>query len=314
MNGLHLISTGRCLPARAVTNEEMSQYVETSDEWIASRTGIRQRYFCGENEGNISLASDAARRALERAAISPDQIGLCIVATFTPEHATPSVACMVQRTLGLPEDIPAFDVNAACSGFLYSLSVASAMLPGLNRPYALLIGSEVISRMLDMTDRATCVLFGDGAGAAIVKFSPDHPFTSVLGARGEAESLGCPGWGADGAHKVYMDGKAVFRFAVETVPRCIDETLAKASLTLSDIDHVVCHQANARIIRHVERKLHAPEGQFYMNVDRYANTSAASIPLALDEMNEQGLLTPGKRILCVGFGAGFTWGGALLTL
>ena len=314
MNGLHLLSTGRCLPARAVPNDALRQYVDTSDEWIASRTGIRQRYFCGENEGNIALAAGAARRALDRAGIAPDEIGLCIVATFTPEHAAPSVACMVQRALGLPEDCPAFDVNAACSGFLYSLQIASAMLPFQSRPYALLIGSEVISRMLDMTDRGTCVLFGDGAGAAVVACSDRHPFVSMLGARGDSEALGCPGWGADGPHTVYMDGKAVFRFAVKTIPRCIDGVLNKAGLTLADVDHVVCHQANARIIRHVERRLHAPEGQFYCNVDRYANTSAASIPLALDEMNERGLLTPGKRLLCVGFGAGFTWGGALLTL
>ena len=314
MNGLHLISTGRYLPARAVSNEEMSRYVETSDEWIVSRTGIRQRYFCGECEGNISLATAAAQKALDRAGIRPDQIGLCIVATLTPEYATPSVACMVQHNLGLPEDIPAFDVNAACSGFLYSLSIANAMLPTLNRPYALLIGCEVLSRMLDMTDRSTCVLFGDGAGAAIVESSAAHPFTGILGARGDADALGCPGFGMDAPHKVYMDGQAVFRFATQTIPQCVNDVLEKSGLTLDDIDHVVCHQANARIIRHAERKLHAREGQFYLNVDRYANTSAASIPLALDEMNDLCLLTPGKRILCVGFGAGFTWGGALLTL
>lgn len=314
MNGLHLLSTGRCLPRKAVSNEEMSRFVETSDEWIASRTGIRQRYFCGEGEGNISLATAAAQKALDRAGIRPDQIGLCIVATLTPEYATPSVSCMVQRNLGLPGDIPAFDVNAACSGFLYSLSIASAMLPTLHRPYALLIGCEVLSRMLDMTDRSTCVLFGDGAGAAIVECSDAHPFTGILGARGDADALGCPGFGMDAPHKIYMDGQAVFRFATQTIPQCIHDVLDKAGMTLADIDHVVCHQANARIIRHAERKLHAHEGQFYVNVDRYANTSAASIPLALDEMNDLGLLTPGKRILCVGFGAGFTWGGALLTL
>ena len=314
MNGLKLLSTGRCLPKRAVSNEEMRQYVDTSDEWIASRTGIRQRYFCGEGEGSISLASAAAQKALDRAGIRPDQIGLCIVSTLTPEYATPSVACMVQHNLGLPEDIPAFDINAACSGFLYSLNIASAMLPALNRPYALLIGCEVLSRMLDMTDRSTCVLFGDGAGAAIVECSDTHPFIGTLGARGDAEALGCPGFGTDAPHKVYMDGQAVFRFATQTIPQCIGNILEKAGCTLDDIDHVVCHQANARIIRHAERKLRAREGQFYVNVDRYANTSAASIPLALDEMNDLGLLTAGKRILCVGFGAGFMWGGALLTL
>ena len=314
MNGLQLLSTGRCLPRKAVSNEELSHQVDTNDEWIVSRTGIRQRYFCSEDETAISLASEAARRALDRAGIHPNEIGLCITATLTPTYATPSISCMVQKALGLSEDIPAFDVNAACSGFLYSLNIANAMLPTLNRPYALLIGCEVLSRMLDMTDRSTCVLFGDGAGAVIVKSSAAHPFFGLLGARGDADALGCPGFGLEQPHKIYMDGQAVFRFATQTIPQCITEVLRKADLTLDDIDHVVCHQANARIIRHAERKLHARDGQFYINVDRYANTSAASIPLALDEMNDHSLLTPGKRILCVGFGAGFTWGSALLTL
>lgn len=246
-----------------------------------------------------------------RPASGPEQVGLCLVATFTPDYLTPSTACLVQRSLGLPRDIPAFDLNAACSGFVYGLAVARGMLPYLSRPYALLIGGEAVSRVLDFTDRGTCVLFGDGAGAAVLARDDQRLFTVRLGADGQKEPLYCPGPGR-GEALLHMDGKAVFRFAVETVPRCIREILAEAGLTLDQVDAVVCHQANARIIAHVIRYLKADPGKFYMNLHKYGNTSAASIPIALDEMAEEGRLVPGMKVLCVGFGAGFTWGGALL--
>ena len=312
MNGLKLLATGRCLPKTAVSNEEMSRWVDTSDEWIASRTGIRQRYFCGEGETALTLAAGAARQALERSGIDPADLGCVLCATVSPDYATPSLACLVQAELGLPEDIPVLDVNAACSGFLYAVAAARGFLAQSGRPYALVIGCEVLSRLMDMTDRSTCVLFGDGAGAAVFEAVPDVLFASLQGARGGRAIL------ANGpgplAPQLTMDGRAVFRFAVEAIPRCIDGILAQTNLTLNDIDWVVCHQANERILDHCIKKLHAPAEKFYKNMARYGNTSAASIPIALDEMNGQGLLKPGHKLLCVGFGGGLTWAAALFTL
>lgn len=312
MNGLKLLATGRCLPKTAVSNEEMSRWVDTSDEWIASRTGIRQRYFCGEGETALTLAAGAARQALVRSGIDPADLGCVLCATVSPDYATPSLACLVQAELGLPEDIPVLDVNAACSGFLYAVAAARGFLAQSGRPYALVIGCEVLSRLMDMTDRSTCVLFGDGAGAAVFEAVPDVLFASLQGARGGRAIL------ANGpgplAPQLTMDGRAVFRFAVEAIPRCIDGILAQTHLTLDDIDWVVCHQANERILDHCIKKLHAPAEKFYKNMARYGNTSAASIPIALDEMNGQGLLKPGHKLLCVGFGGGLTWAAALFTL
>lgn len=312
MNGLKLLATGRCLPKTAVSNEEMSRWVDTSDEWIASRTGIRQRYFCGEGETALTLAAGAARQALERSGIDPADLGCVLCATVSPDYATPSLACLVQAELGLPEDIPVLDVNAACSGFLYAVAAARGFLAQSGRPYALVIGCEVLSRLMDMTDRSTCVLFGDGAGAAVFEAVPDVLFASLQGARGGRAIL------ANGpgplAPQLTMDGRAVFRFAVEAIPRCINGILAQTNLTLNDIDWVVCHQANERILDHCIKKLHAPAEKFYKNMARYGNTSAASIPIALDEMNGQGRLKPGQKLLCVGFGGGLTWAAALFTL
>ncbi len=312
--GLKFLATARALPGCLVTNDDLAQVMDTSDEWITSRTGIRQRYFCAEGEGNTALAFAACRQALERAGLRPDQIALCLAATFTPDHATPSLACEVHGMLGLPESAPAFDINVACTGFLAALETARCLLAGgsLQGKYALVFGSEVISRVLDPNDRSTAVLFGDGAGAAVVALSDEHPFVSLLGARGDPEILCAGGSGQDDRY-VRMQGSAVFRFATQIVPECIGGLLERAGCTLEEVDWVVCHQANGRIIDHVIKKLGAPSEKFYMNIHRYANTSAASIPIALDEMCEKGLIRPGQRVLCVGFGAGLTWGGALIT-
>ena len=312
MNGLKLLATGRCLPAAAVTNEDMRRYVDTSDEWITTRTGIRQRYFCAEGENALTLASGAARQALADSGIPKEELGCVVCATVSADYATPSLSCLEQAELGLPEDIPVLDVNAACSGFLYAVAAARGFLAQSGRPYALVIGCEVLSRLMDMTDRSTCVLFGDGAGAAVFEAVPDALFASLQGARGGRAIL------ANGpgplAPQLTMDGRAVFRFAVEAIPRCIDGILAQTHLTLDDINWVVCHQANERILDHCIKKLHAPAEKFYKNMARYGNTSAASIPIALDEMNGQGLLKPGHKLLCVGFGGGLTWAAALFTL
>ena len=315
MTGLQILATGRSVPSLCVSNEALSQQVETSDAWIYTRTGIRQRYFCTPEETNTLLATRAARAALQKAGLRPDEIGLCVCGTFSPDHASPSLACEVHERLGLPETTPAFDVNAACTGFLTALETARCFLAAarLASPYALVIGSECISRVMDHTDRSTCVLFGDGAGAAVARLSEKHPYQAVLHARGDVELLKVGGAGRPD-QVVQMQGSAVFRFAAEVVPACIEEILTQSGYTMADIDYVVCHQANGRIIDHVVKKLGAPPEKFYKNMQRYANTSAASIPLALDEMAEAGLLHPGQRLICVGFGAGLTWGGALLTL
>ena len=315
MNGIKLLATGRHLPSRCVTNDDLSRMVETNDQWIRERTGIATRYLCGEGETNTGNALAAARQAMERSGLAPEDIGLCVAATFTADHGTPSLACELHHLLGLPETTPSFDVNAACTGFLHALEVARCMLASgtLKTKRALVVGSEVLSRLTDFTDRSTCILFGDGAGAAIIELDENAPFASVLGARGDAEVLRCGGAGIAGDY-IYMDGKAVFRFAVEAIPRCVEEVLRQANLTMDQVDHVICHQANARIIDHAMRKLKAPAEKFYKNIDKYGNTSSASIPIALDEMLEKGVARPGDTAILVGFGGGLTWGGLLLQL
>ena len=211
-----------------------------------------------------------------------------------------------------PEDIPVLDVNAACSGFLYGTVTAAGLLENCGGDYALVIGCEQLSRLLDMTDRSTCVLFGDGAGAAVYRKETGKPLASCLGARG-SKAIVAQGPGPE-ISKIGMDGRAVFRFAVEAIPHCLHETLAKAGKTLDEVDWVVCHQANARIIDHCVKKLGAPPEKFYKNIDRYGNTSAASIPMALRDMREAGLLKNGQTVLCIGFGGGLTWAGVLLTV
>lgn len=307
MNGMHIKATGRFVPEKVVTNDDLSRMVDTNDEWIRTRTGICERHFLAEGETHFDMLTAAAKDAIHRAGILKEDIGAVVVATITAEYVTPSAACRIQAALDLPDGIPCFDINAACSGFLYGLQMGKSMLDFVKAPYVLLVSGEALSHITDMTDRSTCVLFGDGAGAMILERSESHRFEAVLGARGNTELLGCPKGGA-----ISMAGQDVFRFAVETIPMCIDEVLQKAELTLDDIDYIVCHQANARIIQYVIRKLKAPEEKFYINVQNYGNTSAGSIPIALDEMDKAGMLVPGKRVICVGFGAGLTWGGALL--
>ena len=309
MSAPQILATGRCLPSRVVTNEDMSRMVDTSDDWVFSRTGIHQRRFCTTETG-VDLAEGAARLALERAGVRPEEVGVCLVATFTPHYCTPSTACLLQQRLGFPEDTVCFDLNAACAGFLYGLKTAHALLEDAPRPYALLVGSEVISRVTNMNDRNTCVLFGDGAGAALLRRAEGRSWHTVFGTRGGAEHIRAEGPGPDRA-AIFMDGKPVFRFAVEVIERSIHQLLEAESCTLNDLDWVVCHQANARIVDHVSKKLKARDGLFYKNMERYGNTSAASIPIALDELVQEGKLRPGMRVLTVGFGGGLTWAGAL---
>ncbi len=311
MKGLQLLATGGALPGRTVTNEDLSRVVDTSDEWITTRTGIRTRHWCTAEESAATLAIAAARQALERSGLSPSAISCCVCATLSAPDATPSVACQVQRALGLPEDRPALDVNAACSGFIYGTAVARGLLATLGGRYALVVGCEALSRLMDQTDRSTCVLFGDGAGAAIFRLA-DTPFALTLGARGR-DVLHAGGPDRNGSAPITMDGRAVFRFAVETLPKCLHAVLDETQLTLGDLSWVVCHQANSRIIDHCVKALNADPAKFYKNMDRHGNTSAASIPVALNEMAEAGLLKAGQKVSCIGFGGGLTWGGMLIT-
>lgn len=309
MNGLKLLGTGYALPTRVLDNDAMTAYVETSDEWITTRTGIRQRYFCGEGESTTTLAIEAARKALEDSGLDKSEIGCVIVATSSGEYVMPSTACLVHKALALREDIPVFDLGAACAGFLYAVDAARAMLLAHGGRAALVIGAEQMSQLLDMADRNTCVLFGDAAGAAVFALDEDAEYAYVCGTRGDmAIQVGGP----RRTLPMTMEGQNVFRFAVSTIPATVEELLEKTGKTLDEVDWVVCHQANQRIIDASVRRLGVPAEKFYKNLDRYANTSAASIPLALAEMKESGKLKSGQRVILVGFGGGLTWAGVML--
>lgn len=310
MNAIQIIATGKAIPKKLVTNDDMSKIVDTSDEWISTRTGIKERHFC-DGEKNWELAFRAATEALAKGGIEKEQIGVIVVGTGTPDYFMPSTACILQEKMGFPSDIPAFDINAACSGFIYALRVAGSLLQDEERPYALVIGSEQLSTRADMTDRTTCVLFGDGAGAVVIKRNPEKEFHGVWGTEGNVEALGCPSH-ILGKPYIYMDGQTVFRFATQYMANAVKKVLEKAELTVDDIDYVVCHQANERIIDFVRKQFKTPAEKFFKNIHKYGNTSAASIPIALTEMDEQGMLTAGKKVIIVGFGAGFTWGSMLL--
>ena len=315
MNGLKLVSTGSAMPKGVVTNEDLTKIVDTSDEWITTRTGIHTRRRCGEGESHTQLCLAAARQALERAGIAPEAVGVCLIATFTGDHLNPATACILQKELGFPEDTVCFDLNAACSGFVYALHTAQCLLAAAPRKFGLVLGAEVLSRVTDYTDRSTCILFGDGAGAAVVEWGEDYPsIHAVLGCRGDTDVLYTPGVNTGAPSYIHMEGQSVFRFAVETVPRCISQVLEQAGLGVEDVDCYVFHQANQRIIDLAMRKLHLPPEKCTGNIAHTGNTSAASVPLLLDELVSTGALRSGQRALCVGFGAGLTWGGALLEL
>ena len=312
MNGIKICGTGRAVPEKVVTNQDLEKIVETNDEWITSRTGIQRRHHC-TGETHASLCVSAAKAALDRAGISPDQIGACIVATVTADTLVPSAACMLQRELGLPTDTPCFDLNAACTGFLYALHTMECLLNASPRKFGLVVGCEELSRVINWEDRGTCILFGDGAGAAVVECREGWPsIGAVLGSQGDDELLRLPGIASGERGFIAMEGTKVFKFAVEAIPRCMEQVLEKAHMTAADVDFFVFHQANARIIDLAVRKFRIPPEKYYKNIQEYGNTSAASIPLVLSELQDQGKVGPGSRTLVVGFGGGLTWGGALI--
>ena len=310
MRTIRITGTGSALPGRIVTNKELEQMVETSDEWIRERTGIGERHV-SVGETVVTLASEAARKALEQAGKRAEEIDLILVATCSPEQYLPCCACQVQAAVGAVNAL-AFDVNAACSGFIYAAAAAHGLLSTLGGRYALVIGTEALSRLMDPADRSTCVLFGDGAGAAVFELTDTSvPFAITLGARGDA-AIHAGGPSRAGSAPISMDGRAVFRFAVDALPKCLHTVMDETGLTLDGLDWVVCHQANSRIIDHCVKALHADGAKFYKNMDRHGNTSAASIPVALNELAESGRLHPGQTLACIGFGGGLTWGGMIV--
>jgi 3-oxoacyl-[acyl-carrier-protein] synthase-3 len=307
---------GSALPARRVTNDELAESVDTSDEWIVARTGIRSRYIASDGETTGSLATEAARRALEHAGIDASEIDLIVLATATPDQTFPSTATKVQAALGLTDCI-AFDVHAVCTGFLYALSVADSMLRAGSASKALVIGAETFSRILDWSDRATCVLFGDGAGALVLKAeeSDGGILSTKLHADGRHNDLlfvdgGPSTTGTVG--KLRMKGREVFRHAVVNLADVLNEVLEGASLTAADVDWVVPHQANARILDATAKKLGLPSEKVVVTVDRHANTSAASVPLAFDTAVKDGRIKRGDIVVLEAMGGGFTWGAAAL--
>lgn len=311
MSGLKIVAAGHYAPKKVITNEDLSNIVETSDEWIKARTGMEKRHFVSGEEGNTYLATMAARKALEKAQIDPQQIGALVVATFSGDYFVPSTACLVQQQLGLSDDMICFDLNAACSGFVFGLETVRGLLLQSEKPYALLIGSEVISKKLDMTDRGTCILFGDGAGAVLLTLDENKGYTSVLGCHGDPEVINVPTEPVD-HQMVHMDGQATYKFAVRTVPEVIKKVADKAGIDISQIDHFICHQANVRILDAVAKNLHLDGDKFYKNIQEYGNTSAASVAIALSEFLENNLCKPGEKLLLAGFGAGKTWGAVIL--
>jgi 3-oxoacyl-[acyl-carrier-protein] synthase-3 len=314
-----IVGTGSYLPERVMTNQEFAARLDTSDEWIRTRTGIVQRHIADKTQTSSDLALHACRRALQAADTAPADIDLIIVGTSTPDYVFPSTACLLQAKLGV-NGSAAFDLQAVCSGFVYALATADAFLKSGAHKRALVVGAEVFSRILDWNDRGTCVLFGDGAGAVVLAADKKPGVhASVLRADGShAEILSVAGNVCGGAIVgspfLRMDGQAVFKFAVRVLDESARETVAAAGMKLEDVDWLIPHQANVRILEATARKLGLPRERLVVTVDHHGNTSAASVPLALDEYVRAGKIRPGQRVLLQGVGGGFTWGSSLVTL
>ena len=320
-----ILGTGSYAPQRVMTNEDLAELVDTSDEWIISRTGIKERHIAAEGEMTSDLAAAAAREAIADAGVSIDQIDLIIVATVTGDMPMPATACIVQAKLGARPNAACFDVQAACSGFIYALDTAWAMLQSGRYRHAIVIGAEKLSSVLDWSDRSTCVLFGDAAGAVVIGPQPADSAAEIKGARlysegGNTELLCIPGGGSnhptpgpdDPPRHIHMRGREVFKFAVREMEDAARDILEQHGVEADEVACVIPHQANVRIIDAIAQYLEIPVDRFFVNLDRYGNTSAASIPLALDEARRIGRIKPGDLTLLVAFGAGLTYGSALV--
>ncbi|MEN3943567.1 beta-ketoacyl-ACP synthase III [Prosthecobacter sp. SYSU 5D2] len=323
-----IIGTGSYMPEKILTNEDLSKFVDTSDEWITSRTGIRARRIAADDQATSDLASEAARRAMAAAGVTAEEINLIVVATVTPDMFFPSTACFVQKKIGASNAV-CFDISAACSGFLYALQVARHFINTGNRTTALVIGAEKLSSLINWQDRNTCVLFGDGAGAVVIRRAeegeeaPGRVLSTVMGSDGNlTDLLKVPGGAsacpitpenvASRPNTIHMEGRETFKHAVTRMCQASEQALEMAGLTKDDISMVIPHQANARIITAIADRLGVPEEKTFINLDQYGNTSAATIPVALDEAHRQGKIQRGDIILLVAFGGGFTWASSVV--
>jgi 3-oxoacyl-[acyl-carrier-protein] synthase III len=326
--GVKIVGTGSAVPEQVLTNQHFVDRLDTTHDWIVERTGILERRIASEAESTASLATAAARKALADAKLKPSDLDAIIVATITPEYTFPSTACCVQRDIEAPT-IAAFDVSAACSGFIYALVTASFLLQGGRYRRILVIGAETMSRITDYEDRATCILFGDGAGAVVLEATPDTSGPAILHHQMHAEGKGAlilcvPASGLrhppthmtvnEKMHYVKMQGREVYKLAVKRNFEIVDSVLRETGLKGEDITLVIPHQSNLRIIESARERLGLPKDRVYVNIDRYGNTSAASIPMGLDECRRVGRIKSGDLVLLVAFGAGFTWASALLRL
>lgn len=317
-----IAGTGSALPVRAVSNDELAKTVDTSDEWIATRTGIRQRHVAGEGETTVSLGREAALKAMQAAGVEASDIDMVVMGTTTPNLIFPSSACLLQAELGIRNSSPAFDVNAACSGFIYALSVADKFIRTGDAKTVLVVGSETLTRMVDWSDRSTCVLFGDGAGAVVLKADSDTGILSThLHADGSKKELLWNPVGVSEGFKpeepnagvrVLMTGNDVFKHAVKALDAVVEETLEANGLDRHDIDWLIPHQANLRIIEATAKRLDMPMERVIVTVDKHGNTSSGSVPLALDAAVRSGKVQRGQLLLLEAFGGGFTWGSVLL--
>lgn len=318
-----VIATAASVPEQVITNADLAEIVDTSDEWITQRTGIKERHI-SSGENTSVFVTDVAKQLLDRASVSAEDIDMIIVASVTPDYGTPSLACMVQKEIGAVNAV-AFDVVAACSGFMFALSTADKYIKSGVYKNAIVIGGETLSKIVDWSDRSTCVLFGDGAGGAYVEASQEagvlredlgsdgamyeiltEGYTGCANAFNDIETHDDPKW------YVSMNGREVFKFATKKVMKSIEKVMEEENITQEDVKYFVPHQANARIVEVISKKLKIPYEKFYMNMEHYGNTSSASIPMALNELNEKGLLERGDKVLLSGFGGGITWGTMLI--
>ena len=334
LDGSHMASriratiagTGSYVPSRVLSNAELTKMVDTTDEWIVERTGIRQRRVAADDESTSTMAARAAARACEDAGISPSELELIIVSTITPDHVFPATACLVQHAIGAKR-AAAFDLQAACSGFLYGTHQATALIESGRHANVLVIGAETLSRIVDYTDRGSCILFGDGAGAVVFARGADGRgvMHSAMAADGsDPMSMCVPAGGSklpasmatvnERRHYIHLEGRKVFKFATSVFIRLVDEAIAACGLSRDDVAMVVPHQVNQRIIEAAIRKLGLPREKFYVNIDRYGNTSAASVPIALDEARREGRIGAGDIVIMVAFGAGLAWGATVVKM
>ncbi len=318
---------GVAVPEKVLTNADFEKFLDTSDEWITQRTGIKQRHVVSEGQTTATLATEAARNALTDAGLEPADLDLIICATISPEMTFPATACFVQQALGAA-DVPAFDISAACSGFVYGLAIAAKFIETKLYRCILVIGAESLSRFSDYTDRGSCILFGDGAGAAVLQPTDDPNrgiMYNVMHADGNGwDYIHVPAGGSrapathetveQGRHFIQMRGRDVYRFAVEKMQWLLEDCMKACDLQVDDVDMVIPHQVNMRIIKSATEKVNFPSDKVYVNIERYGNTSAASIPLAMAEARRKGKIGPGSLLLLVAFGAGLTWGGTVLRL